>query len=521
MNYNYINLPPFKWFVLQNFPFIEADFDAITNWQLFCKLGEEINKIINSNNLTGQQVENLTNAFNDLQEYVNNYFNNLDIQTEVDNKLDEMAQSGELAELISQYLESQAIIGFNNISSLKATTSLADGSFARTYGRNTYNDGYGAFYKIRERVNADVPDDYNIVVLTNTVNLVAERIISQTEKDVTRMQNKKVIMIGDSYANRENSWQDRIKTDMGFTNDTCNMKRVSGTGFCNTVDNQNFRTMLTDNITLNPLEVTDIIVCGGYNDISYSYNQIMEAMTNFFNTCKTTYPNATVYIGMIGWAKPPITNYATITGNLQVTRNNYMEGCRLYEKAHYLNNVEYAMHNADAIDDTYFHPNSYGQFELATAIMESWKTGMCNITKNSLNVTEGFTPATNITLSSNDSIYSEIENNLSRLMARTSLQFFFDSSTLYNTNSTITLGTLTKGYVFGKNGIIKSSVMCLVNTRNNGYFWVPAIFKIDEGVVKLELHILNRQGNNWLGEDTLNYIIIYGLNLWCDSMEQY
>ena len=45
-NYNFKKLCPFKWFVLQNFPFIEADFDAITNWQLFCKLGEEINKII-------------------------------------------------------------------------------------------------------------------------------------------------------------------------------------------------------------------------------------------------------------------------------------------------------------------------------------------------------------------------------------------------------------------------------------------------------------------------------------------
>ena len=67
--YNFKNLCPFKWFVLQNFPFIEADFDAITNWQLMCKLGEEINKVIEKVNLTGKQVEDLTNAFNELQEY--------------------------------------------------------------------------------------------------------------------------------------------------------------------------------------------------------------------------------------------------------------------------------------------------------------------------------------------------------------------------------------------------------------------------------------------------------------------
>ena len=46
INFDYNNLSPFKWFVLENFPFIEANFDALTNWQLFCKLGKEINNII-------------------------------------------------------------------------------------------------------------------------------------------------------------------------------------------------------------------------------------------------------------------------------------------------------------------------------------------------------------------------------------------------------------------------------------------------------------------------------------------
>lgn len=99
-NFSYKNLCPFKWFVLQNFPFIEADFDAITNWQLFCKLGEEMNKIIEKLNQTGEQTENLTNAFIELQNYVNNYFENLDVQDEINNKLDEMAEGGQLADII-------------------------------------------------------------------------------------------------------------------------------------------------------------------------------------------------------------------------------------------------------------------------------------------------------------------------------------------------------------------------------------------------------------------------------------
>lgn len=100
INFDYKNLSPFKWFVLENFPFIEADFDALTEWQLFCKIGKEINKIIDSQNIVGEQAENLTNAFNNLKNYVDNYFNNLDIQDEINNKLNEMVVSGELQEII-------------------------------------------------------------------------------------------------------------------------------------------------------------------------------------------------------------------------------------------------------------------------------------------------------------------------------------------------------------------------------------------------------------------------------------
>lgn len=105
--FNFNKLTPFKWFVLENFPFIEADFDALTEWQLFCKLGKEINKIINSENTLGTQMENVTNAFIDLQNYINNYFDNLDVQEEINTKLNEMVADGTLAEIINQEIFSE------------------------------------------------------------------------------------------------------------------------------------------------------------------------------------------------------------------------------------------------------------------------------------------------------------------------------------------------------------------------------------------------------------------------------
>jgi hypothetical protein len=173
--FEYKNLTPFKWFVLENFPFIEADFDALTEWQLFCKLGKEMNKIINSENTLGTQMETITNAFIELQNYVNNYFDNLDLQEEVNNKLNEMAESGELSEIIEQYLNINALIIFNNINEMKLAENIRNGSTVKTLGKNNYLDGKGNIYKIRNILNNDIIDDENIIALKNE-NLIAELI---------------------------------------------------------------------------------------------------------------------------------------------------------------------------------------------------------------------------------------------------------------------------------------------------------------------------------------------------------
>ena len=179
--FEYKNLTPFKWFVLENFPFIEADFDALTEWQLFCKLGKEINKIINSENTLGTQMENVTNAFIELQNYVNNYFENLDVQDEINNKLNEMAESGVLQEIISSYLNTKAIFCFDNVEAMKNATNLIDGSYARTLGYYSKNDGGGATYKIRTIINDDIVDEGSIISMSDK-NLIAELIIDSTIK---------------------------------------------------------------------------------------------------------------------------------------------------------------------------------------------------------------------------------------------------------------------------------------------------------------------------------------------------
>lgn len=83
---------------LTNFPYIEEDFDALTNYELLSKVVEYLNKVITNENEQNQSILELYNSFNDLKDYVDN----LDLQDEVNNKLDEMVTDGTLGTIINQ-----------------------------------------------------------------------------------------------------------------------------------------------------------------------------------------------------------------------------------------------------------------------------------------------------------------------------------------------------------------------------------------------------------------------------------
>ena len=179
--FEYKNLTPFKWFVLENFPFIEADFDALTEWQLFCKLGKEINKIIDSQNLVGEQAETLTNAFNNLKNYVDNYFENLDVQDEINNKLNEMAESGELSNIIITYLDNYSDFVFDTLEDMKKSDILSSGNKVKTLGYRQINDNGNGYYLITDENLSDNVDNGSIIQLQN--NLFAKLILTNKYVD--------------------------------------------------------------------------------------------------------------------------------------------------------------------------------------------------------------------------------------------------------------------------------------------------------------------------------------------------
>jgi len=155
-----IEKPNFKQLILlnmqqlTNFPYIEKDFDAITDYQLLCKVVEYLNDVIKNQNTTNETVLALYNAFITLKDYVDNYFTNLDVQDEINNKLDEMAEDGSLTALIDNIFTDIK----EDISNIEnKVNSVASGSPA------------GVYETVANLTAAD-PDHSRIYLVTNNGN---------------------------------------------------------------------------------------------------------------------------------------------------------------------------------------------------------------------------------------------------------------------------------------------------------------------------------------------------------------
>ena len=132
--------------------------------------------VIPTVNNNAEAVQELQELYIQLKDYVDNYFENLDVQEEINNKLDQMAQDGTLQEILSEYLNTKAIFGFDTVSDMKNSENLAENSYARTFGFYTLNDGGGALYKIHKKQDDVITDE--MFTISIGTDLYAELILN-------------------------------------------------------------------------------------------------------------------------------------------------------------------------------------------------------------------------------------------------------------------------------------------------------------------------------------------------------
>lgn len=95
---NYTELKPFRFWCQKVLPLVYDD--SLSYYELLCKVVDFLNKTMEDVETLEGDVTGLHTAYVELQAYVNEYFESLDVQEEIDNKLDEMVESGELITIL-------------------------------------------------------------------------------------------------------------------------------------------------------------------------------------------------------------------------------------------------------------------------------------------------------------------------------------------------------------------------------------------------------------------------------------
>lgn len=96
---------PFRFWAQKVLPLVYDD--SLSYYEVLCKLVAYLNTTIQNVAALGGNVEGLRDAYTQLQQFVNDYFDNLDVQQEINTKLDNMAETGALTTLIQPFIDIQ------------------------------------------------------------------------------------------------------------------------------------------------------------------------------------------------------------------------------------------------------------------------------------------------------------------------------------------------------------------------------------------------------------------------------
>lgn len=132
------DLKPFRFWCQKVLPLVYDD--SLSYYELLCKVVEYLNNTISD-------VNKLSEEFQTLYNYVHDYFDGLDVQEEINKKLDAMVSSGELDTIFAKYFSLKLYV--DNVESLSSITKTVVGTYYETL--NYYNnDNINALFKVTD-----------------------------------------------------------------------------------------------------------------------------------------------------------------------------------------------------------------------------------------------------------------------------------------------------------------------------------------------------------------------------------
>jgi lysophospholipase L1-like esterase len=190
---------------------------------------------------------------------------------------------------------------------------------------------------------------------------------------------RKYLFIGDSYGagwshdDLNDGWPTYTVQNMHIANEQYILSSVGGAGFAGGGFLNQINSISSD------IGITDVVICGGFNDVYASTDTITAGIQNVVNAVKTKWPAAVIHIGFIGYIKAgsgagaladwEAKRTKLVTEVLPCYRNSIKLGCR------YLNNVEYWLGESGLTPSDGYHPNEAGNRSIALAVANALYTG--------------------------------------------------------------------------------------------------------------------------------------------------
>ena len=231
---------------------------------------------------------------------------------------------------------------------------------------------------------------------------VAGSLQNQINTKVPEFVDRHYIFLGDSYdtLHAGYSWIDMVAQYIGIPAGNYEKRSAGGHGFYPTVPTNTWTNYLIANPVSDPDAITDIVICGGANDVHAPEVDLYTGMHDFDTYVRAQYPNLKrIYLGFIGWQQVAANRPKMVKQAGLYRRYGVSFGWR------YINGVENIMKNPGLIDlnyTDYQHPTTGGVEHLGFGIADALMMGTCEEYARNIST---YTPyATDIALNAGQSI---------------------------------------------------------------------------------------------------------------------
>lgn len=278
------------------------------------------------------------------------------------------------------------------------------------------------YWALSGTTSGQILDLQNRVGLLENETTSLENNVDFIEKKSSDMNNRKFLLIGDSYSLAGQTYTPWTRLFADYTGADCTILADNGGGFSAIGQLGTFEEVLVNQPIID--DITDIIVCGGANDNTahhpYATPEVVKlAVKHFIETARNMYEKATIYIGFIG--NSTTQSYFT---PLKRAYKSYESAC-LEMGCNFIDGYS-AIITSDLMGD-YLHPTTEGMRHIVNYIINTIN-GNTMIDEHAVTITFTGNSAIHCNVSVSNAMI-EKHNNIVKIHVLERIQFNFDNQT--------------------------------------------------------------------------------------------